>query len=165
MTRLLPLLLSLAAFAQPKNVLFIAVDDLRPELGCYGSSHMRTPHIDSLATSGLLFERAYCQQAVCGPSRIAVMTGLRPDTTKVYMLDQALDKELPDTRTLAQHFKEAGYSTASLGKMGYSLRSARWRYTEWRQTNGKVLERELYNHTRSPIASANVVDDPEHKDI
>ncbi|MFT5127376.1 MAG: iduronate 2-sulfatase [Rhodothermales bacterium] len=111
------LMLATALWAKPKHVLFIAVDDLRPELGCYGAAHMKTPEIDGLAKSGLLFERAYCQQAVCGPSRISIMTGLRPDSTKIYSLDQALDKELPDTRTLAQHFKEGGYKTISLGKI------------------------------------------------
>ncbi|VGO23156.1 sulfatase [Pontiella sulfatireligans] len=103
--------------AKPPNVLFVAVDDLRTDLGCYVADYMKTPNIDKLANGGLLFEQAYCQQAVCGPSRISLLTGLRPDTTKVYTLDQPLDKELPDTLTLPQHFKQNGYKTISLGKI------------------------------------------------
>ena len=103
--------------AKPMNVLFVAVDDLRIELGCYGADHMKTPNIDQLAQSGILFERAYCQQAICGPSRISILTGLRPDTTQAYTLDDSLDKKLPDTLTLPQHFKENGYKTISLGKI------------------------------------------------
>ena len=100
-----------------KNVLFVAVDDLRLELGCYGASHMKTPNIDRLAKEGLLFERAYCQQALCAPSRISLMTGLRPDSTRIYGLDEPLDKTLPDTRTIVQHFKENDYKTILLGKI------------------------------------------------
>ena len=68
---------------QKPNVLFIVVDDLRPELGCYGKDYIKSPNIDALASVGMVFNRAYCQQAVCSPSRTAVMTGVRPDTSKV----------------------------------------------------------------------------------
>src|SRR5688572_24075537 len=107
-----------AAAAAPKpNVLFIAVDDLRPELGCYGAAHIKSPNIDGLAKSGITFNRAYCQQAVCSPSRISLMTGRRPDTTKIYDLTTALRKTLPDVVTLPQHFKNHGYHAAGFGKI------------------------------------------------
>jgi arylsulfatase A-like enzyme len=68
------------------NILFIAVDDLRPELGCYGNKVIKTPAIDRLAQEGVLFDRAYCQQAVCNPSRASLLTGMRPDSVKVWDL-------------------------------------------------------------------------------
>jgi iduronate 2-sulfatase len=104
--------------ADPRpNVLFIAVDDLRPELGCYGANYMRTPHIDRLASRGLLFGRAYCQVAVCNPSRISVLSGARPDTTGVFDNQHFLRPMMPDVVTLPQHFKNHGYQAISLGKI------------------------------------------------
>lgn len=100
-----------------KNILFIAVDDLRLELGCYGDDFMQTPNIDQLARSGMLFERAYCQQAICAASRISVMTGMRPDTTGVYDLQHPLNETLPDAMSLPRFFQENGYKTVSLGKI------------------------------------------------
>jgi len=99
------------------NVLFIAVDDLRPELGCYGRSHIHSPNIDRLAARGVVFTRAYCQQAVCSPSRTSLMTGLRPDTTKVWDLFTHFRAALPDTVTLGQHFKNHGYFVQGMGKI------------------------------------------------
>ena len=99
------------------NVLFIAVDDLRPELGCYGTPIIQSPHIDALARTGTVFDRAYCQQAICGPSRTSVLTGCRPDTTRVYDCETHFRASQPDLVTLPQYFKKCGYHTQSLGKV------------------------------------------------
>ena len=99
------------------NVLFIAVDDLRPELGCYGCTEIVTPHIDALASGGLTFTRAYCQQAVCNPSRASLMTGLRPDSTRVWDLVTHFRDTVPDVVTLPQHFRRNGYHAAAYGKI------------------------------------------------
>src|SRR5690242_14461750 len=102
--------------ARRLNVLFIAVDDLRPELGCYGKTRAKSPHIDALAARGLVFDRAYCQQAVCSPSRTSLLTGCRPDTTRVYDLVTHFRKTMPNVVTLPQHFKDNGYHAQGFGK-------------------------------------------------
>lgn len=99
------------------NVLFIAVDDLRPELACYGQPQMKTPNLDRLAARGTVFERAYCQVAVCNPSRVSLLSGRRPDTTKVYDNKTFLRTNLPEVITLPQHFKNHGWHSLSLGKI------------------------------------------------
>ncbi len=117
------LLFATGAMAAPpkKNVLFVAVDDLRIELGCYGARHMKTPNIDQLARRGMLFEQAYCQQAICAASRISLLTSYRPDTTKIYDLNHPLNKTLPDAMSMPRYFKENGYKTVSLGKIYHHL--------------------------------------------
>ena len=99
------------------NVLFVVVDDLRPQLGCYGVDWIKSPNIDQLAADGLLFERAYCQQAVCAPSRASVLSGCRPDTTTIYDLQTPLRTAMPDVLSLPQHFRNQGYETVSIGKV------------------------------------------------
>ena len=120
----LSLSLSLALFlsissaqSQRSNVLFIAIDDLRPALGCYGDSVAVTPNIDRLANRGTVFNHAYCQLAVCCPSRLSLMTGRRPDTIRVWDLKTHFRAAIPDVVTLPQHFKNHGYHTQSLGKI------------------------------------------------
>ncbi len=113
----LTVFITFSAFAAKPNILFIAVDDLRPELGCYGTAHIKSPNIDRLAARGLLFEQAYCQQAVCSPSRTSLMTGLRPDSTKVYDLNTHFRTHVPNVVTLGQHFKTNGYDVIGMGKI------------------------------------------------
>ncbi|MEJ7767387.1 MAG: sulfatase [Chitinophagaceae bacterium] len=110
------------------NILFIAVDDLRPELACYGNSQIISPNIDKLAANGILFERAYCQQAVCSPSRTSLLTGLRPDSTHIYDLQTHFRKAVPDVVTLPQYFKQNGYHTEWWGKIFHAalLDSISW---------------------------------------
>ncbi len=107
---------ALAASKRP-NILFIAIDDLRPELGCYGSPIAKSPNLDQLAADGMLFNRAYCQQAICSPSRASLMTGARPDTIGV-VENTAYFRELnPDIVTLPQHLIGHGYETVYCGKI------------------------------------------------
>lgn len=109
--------LSAALCQERLNVLFIAVDDLRTDLGCYGVKHAKTPHLDRLAARGIVFDRAYCAQAVCSPSRTAMLTGLRPDSTKVWDLETHFREAQPHCITLPQHFRMNGYHTSGLGKI------------------------------------------------
>ena len=107
---------SLFAASKP-NVLLICVDDLKPLLGCYGDKIVKSPNIDRLATRGMLFEKAFCNQAVCSPSRNALLTGLRPQTLGIYELSTNFRKSAPDAVTLPQHFKTNGYRAEGLGKI------------------------------------------------
>lgn len=105
-----------AANTKP-NILFIATDDMRPQLGCYGDRVVKSPNLDRLANEGMVFDRAYCQQALCSPSRISLLTGRHPWTTKIYAIGPFLRETMPDVVTLPQHFKNNGYFTRSLGKV------------------------------------------------
>ena len=126
-----------SAQGKPYNVLFIAIDDLRPLLGCYGYPEMHTPNIDALAERGTLFNRAYCQFPVCNPSRASVFTGLRPDTVGVYNNFSYFRDTLPEVVTLPQHFKTHGYHTRSVGKITHGpnalLDQRSWSAPIWRE--------------------------------
>ncbi|MCE2752813.1 MAG: sulfatase-like hydrolase/transferase, partial [Pirellula sp.] len=99
------------------NVLLICVDDLKPRLGCYGDPMAKTPSIDRLAKRGVRFDQAYCNQAVCSPSRNALLTSLRPQTLGIYDLQTNFRKGSPEAISLPQHFKSHGYHTQSFGKI------------------------------------------------
>ena len=144
------------------NVLFIAIDDLRPLLGCYGHPEMHTPNIDRLAQRGTVFKRAYCQYPVCNPSRISVMTGLRPETTGVYDNQTKFRDILPEAVTLPQHFKEHGYHTRSVGKIAHGPGAwedeLSWSAPIWKH------RAQLVNKMTSPSWQALDVDDDELRD-
>ena len=128
---------SLAGKAQP-NVLFIAVDDLRPELNCYGASQIKSPNIDRLASRSTVFNRAYCQQAVCAPSRNSLMTGLRPDAMGIYDLYTFFRNKVPEVVTLPQHFKNHGYYTERVGKIYHTGHGNQDDQRSWSQPAAKM---------------------------
>ncbi len=101
-----------------KNVLFFAIDDLRTELGAYGQSHIISPNIDALSKRSLLFERAYCQVALCSPSRTSLLTGRRPDTNHVWKIsNDEYWRTYTNATTIPQYFKENGYISIGMGKI------------------------------------------------
>lgn len=118
------LFFSVTVTAQQKakpNILFIAIDDLKPILGCYGNTMVKTPNIDRLAKMGTVFMSNYVQQAVCGPTRASLMTGKRPDYTKIWDLKTKMRDMNPDILSLPQYLISQGYSTQGIGKV-YDVR-------------------------------------------
>ena len=116
------IVISNAIIAQDKptskpNILFIVVDDLKPLLGCYGNTMVKTPNIDRLAKMATVFNKNYCQQAICGPTRASLMTGSRPDVTKIWNLTTQMRDVNPDIVTLPQYLITQGYTTSGIGKI------------------------------------------------
>ena len=121
-TLLFLFVISNAVIAQKKptskpNILFIAVDDLKPLLGCYGNTLVKSPNIDRLAKLATVFNKNYCQQAICGPTRASIMTGTRPDVTKIWNLTTQMRDANPNTLTLPQYLISQGYTTSGIGKI------------------------------------------------
>jgi iduronate 2-sulfatase len=106
-----------AADVRKPNVLLICVDDLKPLLGCYGDPLAKTPNLDRLAGRSVVMEAAYCNQAVCSPSRNALMAGLRPQTLGIYDLATNFRKSRPEAVTMAQYFHGQGYRAEAMGKI------------------------------------------------
>ena len=117
------------------NVLFIAVDDLKPVLGCYGDKNAKTPNIDKLAARGMLFEKAYVNQAVCAPSRNSLMLGIRPQSMGLYDL-KTYFRDIPaysNTVTMGQTFQKNGYTAESIGKIFHASLNDKpsWSVDNW----------------------------------
>lgn len=106
-----------AAVPERPNVLFIAVDDLRPEINTFGAGHIISPHLDSLAAAGLRFQRAYCNVPVCGASRSSILSGVRPTFNRFRHYYTEVGVEVPELTTLPEQFKNNGYRTVSIGKI------------------------------------------------
>ena len=132
---LIALFCAAPAFAAERpNVLFIAVDDLRPELACYGKQHIHSPHIDKLAESSVLFERAFCMVPTWGASRASLMTGIRPARNRFVNYLTWAERDAPHATTMNTQFKQNGYYTASLGKIFHHPADNRqgWSEPAWR---------------------------------
>ena len=125
------------------NVLFVSVDDLRPEVGCYGNPIIKTPNFDAFANTGTTFLRAYCQASACAPSRASVMTGLRPNSTRVWDLSGKFRKNLPDVVTMPQYFHKHGYYTVSMGKIFHNHMPDRVSFDEADLRPAKYMTPEL----------------------
>jgi iduronate 2-sulfatase len=137
LTVLVSVFCSLAYSAEHPNILLICVDDLKPLLGCYGDTLVKSPNIDRLAKRGLRFDMAYCNQAVCAPSRHALMVGLRPQTLGIYDLSTRFRTVTPDAVTWPQHFMANGYRAEAMGKIyhhghGNGDDTASWSVPEWK---------------------------------
>jgi len=123
-----------AAGERKPNVLFLAVDDLRPQLGCYGHKQMISPNIDRLASDGVIFLRSYCQVPVCGASRASLLTGVRPMRDRFVGYNVWAEKDLPGALVLPKHFRNNGYHTISNGKVFHHQTDCRdsWSEEPWR---------------------------------
>jgi iduronate 2-sulfatase len=116
------------------NILFIAVDDLRPELNTYGAAHIQSPNIDRLSSEGLTFTRAYCNVPVCGASRASLMTGIKPTKDRFVGFNTYAEKDAPGAIGLPKHFKDNGYYTISNGKVFHHRKDMieGWSEEPWR---------------------------------
>jgi iduronate 2-sulfatase len=133
------------------NILFVSIDDLRPALGAYGDPIAITPNLDQLAAEGMMFRQVFCQSAVCAPSRASLMTGLRPDATRVWHLGDKFREIAPDAVTMPQYFSQFGYHTVNLGKIFHNympdsvswdepdLRPARYLQSDWLNRDGETF--------------------------
>jgi len=156
------------------NILFLTIDDLRPELGSYGAPQVISPNMDQLAQEGLRFDRAYCQVPVCGASRASLMTGMLATSERFTSFRSRVDEDAPEARTLPQVFREAGYTTISNGKVFHTIGDAAdrsWSEPPWRPDGWgsrtpameKTIER-LSDRGRGLIYEIGEVPDSEYTD-
>ncbi len=154
--------------ARRPNILFIAIDDLRPELGCYGDSQVKSPNIDRIASQGLLFASAYCQVAVCGASRASLMTSILPTAKRFTIAKSRADEDAPGAATMPQMFKAAGYTTLSNGKVFHNAADTNersWSEPSWhpKASNGTSLD-PASTATRSKDNRARIYESPDVPD-
>ncbi len=124
---------------KPMNVLFIAIDDLRPELNIYGAKHIKSPNLDKLASESLVFNRAYCNVPVCGASRASLLTSILPTKTRFIDYRAKAQEDVPNAKTLPGLFKEAGYTSISNGKIFHynkDVQEASWSENPWMPQGG-----------------------------
>ena len=137
------------------NILFIAVDDLRPELNCFGASQIISPNIDKLAGQSLVFNRAYCNIPTCGASRASILTGARPTRNRFVTYNTRKDTDLPNVVSLIMQFKNNGYTTISNGKIYHHANDDASAWDEiWRpKGNGQnyQLEKNKFAMDSSPL--------------
>lgn len=143
--------------AAKQNVLFIAIDDLKPLLNCYGNPQIKTPNIDRLAKRATVFQNNHCQQAVCGPSRVSILTGKVPDYTQVWDLETFMRDKNPNIVTMPQYFKSQGYETVGMGKIFHSAKDGKYDAVSWSEPFVKLTEADysngkepVYGHYQSP---------------
>jgi arylsulfatase A-like enzyme len=130
---------------QKTNVIFIMYDDLRTELGAYGRKHMITPNFDRLAAKSVVFDKAYCQIAVCNPSRDSMLTGLRPDTVGTYAFQSSFRPHM----SLNSHIAQAGYNTAGYGKISH------WEWDDKKEWSFEQWDNQWYQYQQTELAFMN----------
>ncbi|MHC4540987.1 MAG: sulfatase, partial [Planctomycetota bacterium] len=146
-----------ASGAQSKrpDVIFIAIEDIAPLMGCYGHPVVKTPNIDALARRGVVFKRAYCQVAVCNPSRASVSTGLRPETTGVFNNSIDWRRRIPQgMRTLPEFFRDNGYETVICGKIHHHQRYFNDATEQAQQREDHMWAKTLRARSRGPRKKA-----------
>ena len=133
------------------NILFVSIDDLRPTLGVYGDPMAITPNIDQLASEGMTFRQTFCQAAVCAPSRASLMTGIRPDSSRVWHLGDKFREINPEAVTMPQYFARNGYHTVNAGKIFHNympdsiswdepdLRPSQYKKSDWLGRDGETF--------------------------
>ena len=124
---------------KPMNVLFIAIDDLRPELNFYGAKHVKSPNLDKLAGESLVFNKAYCNVPVCGASRASLLTSILPTKNRFIDYRAKAQEDVPNAKTLPSLFKEAGYTSISNGKIFHynkDVQEASWSENPWMPKGG-----------------------------
>ncbi|MCK4957903.1 MAG: sulfatase [Planctomycetes bacterium] len=158
---------SYANTPKPPNILFIAIDDLKPILGCYGDTKVISPNIDAISAEGTTFLNNHCQYPVCGPSRASLMTSLMPEVTGVIGFKQ-MRAIIPDVLTLPQHFRNNGYETAATGKINdpRCVEGGREKDDEpsWSIPYRKIAYDGMYKQEIKLACEAPAIDDCDHED-